>query len=288
MTSHEKVSSIFRTARKLRGKTQVEVAKHLGVSQSCISKIEAGKLLPSVSEWFLFTELVEIRADESYHYGYLDQALPVQESGAYAGSSFKLPEKYVQHDRSKVRTALPFIQHFVDHYGAARWRSYLAKEKMDPDFFLVYDGQLSPQFSLDLATRMIEGGVLKPNSVEVLARHSRNPAMHGRLQQEYSQLTRNRDLVVTLINGIERYEANFDYQWEEQSTQRLTLSVTPHEHMKDISYRNDTLGDFVCRYRKNYLTEFSTYSGDRPVAIEEKECHFHGSRKCVYQIQTVS
>lgn len=286
MKPNVKVASIFRAARKLTGKTQVEVSKHLGVSQSCISKIEAGKLLPSVSEWFLFAQLVGIRPDEAYHYGYLDHALPVQPEGIYGESTFKMPARYTENAFSKVRTALPFIQYFQQHYGANRWEQYVSKEKIDPDFFLVYDGQISPQFTLDLVTRMIEGGVLKPQNLDELARAIRDPSMHGRLQQDYSHLHGSRELLLNIIQRADRYETNFSYQLQELSPQGLTLAIAPREHMSEIDYRNATLGDFVCRYKKRYLTEFSAYAGDRPVTIEEKECHFHGSEQCIYQIQT--
>lgn len=286
VSTNEKVARIFRAARKLNGKTQVEVATHLGVSQSCISKIEAGKLLPSVSEWFLFAQFVGIRPDESYHYGYIDHAFPVQLEGLYKDNIFKMPAKYARSPRSKVRMALPFIQHFREQFGDAKWESYLDKEKIDPDFFLVYDGQINLQFTLDLVSRMMESGALKPQNLETLARSARDPQMHGRLQQDYRNLTGGRELLTSLIENMDRYETNFNYQFIDRSAKGLVLAVSPRENLKEIDYKNSTLGDFLCRYKKKYLVEFSSYSGGQPVTIHEKECHFHGSQQCIYQIQT--
>ena len=49
--------------RELRNKakiTQVAMAKTLGLSQSTISKLEAGLLVPSVTQWVQFCGSVEV------------------------------------------------------------------------------------------------------------------------------------------------------------------------------------------------------------------------------------
>jgi DNA-binding XRE family transcriptional regulator len=66
VTNQEKLfiqrsSKIMREARKRRGLKQTDVARALGVSQASISKLEAGKLMPSALIWFTFCQLTKIR-----------------------------------------------------------------------------------------------------------------------------------------------------------------------------------------------------------------------------------
>ncbi|MBY0471379.1 helix-turn-helix domain-containing protein [bacterium] len=49
--------------RRRRHLTQIEMAQELQISQSCISKMERGLLIPSVLQWAVFCSFVRIPMD---------------------------------------------------------------------------------------------------------------------------------------------------------------------------------------------------------------------------------
>ncbi|HLD99336.1 MAG TPA: helix-turn-helix transcriptional regulator [Bdellovibrionota bacterium] len=58
-----KIAKVIKTARKHRALTQHNVAEHLGVSQSAVSKMENGLVIPSAIQWYDFCVLTGIRAE---------------------------------------------------------------------------------------------------------------------------------------------------------------------------------------------------------------------------------
>jgi DNA-binding XRE family transcriptional regulator len=61
--SAAKSSKIIKEVRHQRGWTQAELANKLGISQSALSKLEAGKLVPSSLLWFSFCAMAEIQPE---------------------------------------------------------------------------------------------------------------------------------------------------------------------------------------------------------------------------------
>jgi hypothetical protein len=60
--------------------------------------------------------------------------------------------------------------------------------------------------------------------------------------------------------------------------------------MEKFRYKEDTLGGFLCRYKKEYFQKVVSYGGlAKRVGLEEKECHYnrHDDR-CVYRITIAS
>lgn len=61
--SAAKSARIIKAIRQERGWTQSELAARLGISQSALSKLEAGKLVPSSLLWFTFCAMAEIQPE---------------------------------------------------------------------------------------------------------------------------------------------------------------------------------------------------------------------------------
>lgn len=61
--SAAKSAKIIKEVRHERGWTQSELANKLGISQSALSKLEAGKLVPSSLLWFTFCAMAEIQPE---------------------------------------------------------------------------------------------------------------------------------------------------------------------------------------------------------------------------------
>lgn len=57
------IAKILKTTRIATGMTQEELGKKMGLSQSALSKMEAGKLEPSAIQWMKFSKITRTKPD---------------------------------------------------------------------------------------------------------------------------------------------------------------------------------------------------------------------------------
>lgn len=280
-----RVAPVIRAARKLKGKTQREVAGLLGITQANLSLVESGKATLSHAEFFRICEVLSLNPEDAFYSGYIDTCLPVESKSLYPESRFKVPKKYLHHQGSKVRTIRTHLRYFAHRMGEAKLHEYFQHVKIDPDFFVVYDNQLNIRFSMDLLTCLAEKGFLKPSDIPTLTAPLTSQDIHGRLHREYQAFRSTKELIRRFISHIERYETNFKYGIQEETATSLVISHQPSLHMRYFGYRSEILGDFLCSFKKDYLRTFSTYSGMAPVTIQERECIFKGAPRCIYEVE---
>ena len=209
-----RTAAVIRTARKLRGKTQSEVANYLGVSQSFLSKMENGRLIPSSSQWFLFCRLTQINPSKTFETGFIDHNFSVAATSPYPDAIFKCTHRYLSNQTSKVRSARPFIDFLVQQEGQVSFEKYCEEKEVDPDFFRVLDHQHNFAFILDLVTTLIGRGSLKLDNLTQITQSVSQPLIHGILHEEYDQAKNPLELIERLIQNSEKYDTSFDYQVE--------------------------------------------------------------------------
>jgi len=285
-----KVARIVRGARKQLAYSQIEMARTLNISQGSLSKIEAGQLTLTPEQWYGFCEHVRISPDQSWYSGYIDRCTSTElEEGPRVGS-FRIPKRYARHRGSKVRSVRPILSYFEKNLGEKKLSDYLEKVNIDEDFFITLDNQINVNFSLDLLRTLIDQGALKKNNISELAAAYRQPNFHGALASTYQSADSKTTRFIQLAKAIKNYDVNCKYQFENVNDQFLEISVTPNEHFKNFDYRDDTLQDCLCRYKKEAMkafANFGTHSGNGSgIELQELECHFTShSPKCVYRLQ---
>ena len=284
----QRISRVMRAARKISGKNQVEIAKDLGISQSALSKFESAILIPSTSQWYKFCKTLNVDSLESFTLGTIDNRIAATPSGSYPETTFKIPKKYAHHQGSKVRAIRPFLDFFSSQIGEEKLERYLKESKVDSDFFVVQDNQLNIGFTIDIATHMINAGNLAKKDVSALTRPISQPRIHGALHNIYDSVSTEMALLQNLFENSKKYEINFDYKIENVTRKDLEVSITPAEHLEQFDYKSAVLGDFLCRYKKSYFQQFSTYKGAKRVEIEEEHCHYKGADRCVYHFKAAS
>lgn len=280
------VSRIMRAARKQLGLTQEEVSRHLGISQSALSKLEHGALIVSAPQWFEFCRLTHIRP-ESLLTGQIDRLKPAIVSDDPREGTFKLPRRYSLHRGSKVRAMLPFLSFLGEALGEKRTREFFKVHKVDPDFFIDLDNQLSLEFTLDVVRYLVDQRLFRPRDIARVVKPVSHASMHGLLHERYATGTSRSDLLQQIVMNARLYECNFAYRVEDVKRGTVDVSITPERHMSDLSYRDDaTLGDFLCQYKKHYFDRFLQYGepgAGKALSVEEPECHYRGAERCVYR-----
>ena len=279
-------AGVIRAGRKLRGLSQTDLAQHLGVSQSWVSKVESAQLLPNAEEWFEACQLYGVDSEDSFRTGLIDNAKSTVMGNLYPGSSIKLPKHLLENSASKVRAVRPFLLHFENNFGKKKLHDYLIKEKIDPDFFLILDNQISIRFLTKLMADLTQMGALNAVRLRELAALAKNPNTHGKLHQVYDHADSTKVLFRNLIQNSTLYENNFDYVLNENSRSALGLIITPQPHIAVSELKAHDLSDLVCRYKKHYFRQIASYGSlKQNTEISEHSCLFKGDSHCHYELQ---
>ena len=284
----KRIARLVRATRKQLGLSQDDVAQRLGLIQSALSRIETGAQMLSAAQWAEFCGFTGISPD-SIITGYVDLKKPAILKTDDREGTFKIPRRYSKVRGSKVRALIPFLNYFESLYGEEALSDYLRTQRIDPDFFICLDNQISLNFVIDMAEHLTNKGVLKPKDLGRLAKPASSHHLHGKLRYLYETKNDAADLLNALIPNARYYECNFDYVIEAQARRHIDLAVRPSEHLRGIKYRdNSTLGDFLCRYKKHYFEQFTSFGGTEAAHVEELECHYKGHSKCVYRLNLAS
>ena len=281
-----KTSGLMRTARKRAGLSQVEVAQHLGVSQGALSKLENGILVPNAPQWFQFCDLTSISPD-SLASGYLETLRPISDEIHELEQGYRLEKRYLQHRSSKVRTLLPWINYLKHHLGETKVEALCDRLKIDNDIFLDYDFQVSLELLLDLLVEASTLGLLTKDQLFELRRVLILPRNHGSISEVYQASSHPAERLERLIENSSLYERNFHYSLESVAGKnpRQTLMIKPALTLAEIPYRRKELGDFLCQYKRLYFSNVPVWGSKYRTDLIEKECLFHGSNRCIYEIR---
>ena len=204
----QNTARIFRVARKVTGMTQVEVAKAIGISQSSVSKYEAGILQPSALDWFNFCTLVNLDSTKALKDGYIDNCSRIKEF-FYKDMGFTTPRRYKQNRHLKVREVLPMLVQYQAQFGEKGWLELAEKLKVDPDYFHVYDAPLSLNFLEDFMAQLPGTG---KGFLDQAAKLSGDLAMHGDLKSYYQNASFSPNVGLAYVKKTSLYEEIFDVE----------------------------------------------------------------------------
>lgn len=266
--------------RKCGKVSQQELADLLSIHQTAVSRVESGQqnLLP----WQLqqLSEYFGVRVDAMLA-GRVNYWALAERFGLNA----PLPQNYREIAYSRVREVLPLLGFVLDLKGEA------ARDKMLASFGIEYaaisepDQPISVQLTLDLFRELLSSKILTDGTFQKLIDQTRSEAVHGFLHPIYQTHESVLPLIITLVSNAHHYQRNFSYEISGLQKDRLELSIEPTPHMNKVLYRDEVLGDVLCRYRKAYIAQFPKYIGRRPLEVSESECMYHGAERCLYRFE---
>jgi transcriptional regulator with XRE-family HTH domain len=276
---------IISSVRKSKGLTQGSIAVQLAVSQSALSKIEHGLLIPSVHQWFEFCKFTGVPVD-SHLQGYVDYSRPVVKSTHTQEGAFRLPKTYAVERASTARTMLPLIKWLERNEGEKKAEAVLTEMGMDSDYFIQLDHTIGVQFGLDLIAYLQRRGIYSPEGAQSIFKAVKQRGYHGSLWTGYDQTQEPFELMALLLSRASYYEANFDYVVEAQTKKHLDFSSKPGSHFKEIkTLANHDARFTICSHRRGYFEHMAESSIAQNVVVEEVECAFKGAKKCVFRMR---
>jgi transcriptional regulator with XRE-family HTH domain len=280
-----KTGRIIRASRKGRGWTQVETSQKIGISQSALSKMEAGQLIPSVHQWFEFCNQANIPAD-SHIMGYLDRMEPVTLHDRIPDHGFKVKKPYADYAGSTARSLFPLLRWTEQKLGLEKTEDLWKELGVDSDYFVDFSNPINFRFYADLTSLLKNKGFFKKSDFAKLTQPVSDPKNHGFLGKGYFQASDAETLFKTVFSRSNYYEVNFEYKVEEINRKHTVFSARPQEHL--TAHEHLHLGecqDFLCDYRGNYFKSLSnTLHTKTPLQTKELSCYFKGADRCVHEV----
>jgi hypothetical protein len=278
-------SKIIRASRKARGWTQAHAAQIIGVSQSALSKIEAGTLIPSVHQWFEFCQHAGIPAD-SHILGHLDRLEPVTFQERVSTQDFKIKEIYRVNTGSSARSLAPLLKWSEQKLGTEKLNQLLKSMGVDPDYFIDFSHPISLRFFTDFIQALKTEGAYRKTDLPKITQFVSDLKTHGLIGSSYLQSASPESVLKTAFSKSYLYELNFDYQIEEHSSKKTVFSAKPKDHLKDSRQLHLDLGrDYLCDYRNHYFKNLASLVQQKSeVKSEEHSCFYKGADRCVHEL----
>lgn len=279
-----KTAKIIRTARKQRGWTQIDTAKKIGVSQSALSKLESGILIPSVHQWFEFCTAAGIPADSHVH-GYLDRLEIIRFQDQLSNQNFKVNEIYRVDAASSARSLSPLIQSLYDSIGDVKAKKLIKDMGVDPDYFADLGNQINFRFFMDLFYWMKKKGIYKKTDLSQITQLASTQKAHGGLYSNQDFGASVDSLLKLSFSKSPFYEVNFDYQIEDVGAKKTTFSVTAREHLlKNKNLQFDESREFIDEYRSGYFKNLIQFLNAKQSIIKDVKCVSNEKARSVYEL----
>ncbi len=278
------ISQIMRTARKLKGITQIEASKTLGITQGTLSKLEKGDLVISTPLWFEFCELMKI-SSRSFLLGYIDTPLPESidlNEELYPDNTFGLPKRYSYSKGSTVRSLRGLSKYAHDAWGVKKFEAYLETKKVDSDFLFVLPNQINLQFTYDLITTLRETGDLNKESLKTIEFPYSDAAFHGQVGSLLEESKSPKELLKQLIRNMDRYQINFNYSMESSDSEAMIIGK-PAPFLAAFDAARE-ISQSLCELKGLFFEASLRIFSPQKVKIKHTHCFYKGDSDCRYLI----
>lgn len=262
----ETIARLWKVGRLLAGKTQVELSKVLGISQSSISKYESMALEPSASDWYQFCQFVGIDAHKTLSLGYIDGKKKFKHR-LFSESLIKIPMQYRRDFLLKIRELVPFRQCFINDLGTERWKNFLEEHNIDDDMFYIYDFQVSFNLFLDMNNWGLAHGF---NLIDEVKKYNRDLAFSGSFGEKYIKKKSSQDLIKEILDDQIYFHRVF--------TSVITLNdnqLIAHAEMTDEArdfFDEENLKSFM-KYKVDSFNGIleKNFSSDQKIQVSETQ-----------------
>lgn len=206
---------IIRALRKYHQIKQIDFAPLLGITQSALSKIEAGQLELSAAQWLAVCERFYIDP-RSLFTGKIenlgDRKIKVEDLTHIGG--FKIPKIYQHLLGSTVRTAYPLLKFARLRLGESRYEEFLKSTGFDLDYFLIMNNPLNLKFMEHLVHFLMSEKALNLENVSSVLELSQFKDVHSFILPELNPESGFDQVTKKLLSRVKTsYELNTVYSF---------------------------------------------------------------------------
>jgi len=244
-------SQIVRAVRKYYQIKQVDFAPVLSTTQSALSKIEAGLLELSASQWLavcdrytldprlLFTGKIENLGERKFG---------LQDASRVGG--FDIPTEYSFLMGSSVRTAYPILKFMKLKLSEKKFNSFIEASGFDMDYFVIMNNPLNIKFIEHCVSYLISEGILTQTNIHTIIEGAKFKDIHSSI---FSDLWISKDI----DSGTKRMLSKIKHSYE-QNTSYEFLGGKDYVEAKDQEFLKEMkLSSEFNQFRQKYnLTHF--------------------------------
>jgi DNA-binding XRE family transcriptional regulator len=258
----QNMAAVVRGARKYFGMGQVDLSLALEISQSKISKFEAGLQMCTATFWFKFCKYFGIHPQFSYEYGLIDQIGHSEHTKLLKVANLNSDDSTLQ---VYVRVVRPLIQLAYTQGHGKKLDAFLANY-IDPDYFVVLGQKVSSQFELRLYETLNEWGLIDKRWEKKMIGPSQNGFFHGEFEELYQANTGFKKCLMLFSKNWKSYDGNWSIKIDQIDLSKTRATWRANQGMEGF-VKDQKIAQVYEKRHNSLLHSFQAYS-DSPIQIK--------------------
>jgi hypothetical protein len=266
-------SQIVRAVRKYYQIKQVEFAPILNTTQSALSKIEAGHLELSASQWLAVCDRYTLDP-RSLFSGKIEnlgeRKFGLQDASRVGG--FEIPTEYSFLMGSSVRTAYPILKLMKLKLSEKKFTAFIEASGFDVDYFVIMNNPLNIKFIEHCVSYLIAEGILTETNIHTIIEGDKFKDIHSSILTEL-WISRDMDTgTKRMLSKIKHsYEQNTSYEFlggkdyveatDQDFLKEMKLSSEFNHFRQQYNLTHFLELDFLLTGRRNFFTSKETKNG---------------------------
>lgn len=233
-------SNITRALRKHYSITQKDFCDLIKVSQGTLSKIEAGLLSLSATQWVYMCDHFKVppTALLTGKIEALKEDTKIELTSAKKVGTFKIPKQYSTHMGSTVRTVFPILNFINSTLGEQATKDLLKKLEVDPDYFIIQSHPVSLMLVNDIVQAVIDKGILTQRNIADILKASSTSEVHSYLLDQMGKPKKPQAFFKNLTSFIaHHYEINSTYKFN--GDDKCLIRVEDNLHLQEMNLSDD-------------------------------------------------
>lgn len=276
----------MRSARKMWGYSQTQVANAIEVSQPLLSKMEHAQLIPSATQWFRFCTFMKMDPEWTYRNALVDGCMArTSEDGQAHRNRLKKAKEYHQNAATAMRLLRPILV-FAEEKNPQILTKNAAfkKNKIDPDCFAVLEDRVNSNFLLNALDTLLN----KSNrgfKMAQLVKDAPTEQCQGVLHREYEKLKSSQAVLERFFELRKEYSQANEFKFQKVNNAKSVVTHIPASGPSATSIREQKNGALCCEFTKEYIKSLARYNNLPGVKLKETRCFFQGAPACEYEIE---
>lgn len=252
----DKTPEILRALRKYHGINQVQLSQIIGVSQGTMSKLEAGILDLSATQWVYLCQkynldptIISTGRIEAF------DNIKIDPNCSNSYGNFKINKRYQYLMGSTNRTVYPFIKFLERKAGPEKTNEFFKAIKVDRDYFSIQNLPINILIIEDIFNYLVKLGLISIGNVGEILKMVPASEVHEHILSQLSKSSEPDKTFKKFTKSIsDLYEVNSHYEFE--GNDDCFVKVRNSNHMSEFD-----LSDEFCVFREAYnLSHFNKLS----------------------------
>ena len=252
----DKTPEILRALRKYYGINQVQLSQIIGVSQGTMSKLEAGILDLSATQWVFLCQkynldptIISTGRIEAF------DNIKINPNSSEKFGNFKINKRYQYLMGSTNRAVYPFVKFLERKAGEKKTQEFFKAIKVDRDYFTIQNLPINILIIEDIFNYLIKLGLVSTSNVGEILNMVPASEVHEHI---LSQLNKNaepdRNFKKFTKSISDLYEVNSEYTFE--GDKDCYIKVRNNAHLSELELSSD-----FSLFRESYnLSHFNKLS----------------------------